>query len=207
VLSDTPLLFIAGLAAALVYAIDAAAQTSDIAPCRAEHYRAPASASETARLAEQLEADVKLAYQAGDTDLALVMLCRGAAAGLPLAETMIGAVTANGQLSVKRDPAQARVWLRRAASRDYPRAQLLLANMYLEAEGGPASIEEGIRLLEAAARSGLANAQFLYGMEFVLGRYVPKNLDAATHWLRAARDGGESHAEKVLSDLEQRRGR
>lgn len=185
--------------------LTAAAQPS-IAPCPPEHYRAPAGAADAASLRRQIEVDARLAWQLGDTELTLIVLCSGAAAGVPFAETMIAAALAGGLLGVKQDPARARTWLERAAGRGDPGAQLALSNMYFEAEGGPARIGDAMDLLRQAAASGLPKAQLLLGLELSLGRYVPRNLDAAAVWLERAERGGEASAGKLLQELRAYRG-
>jgi len=177
------------------------AQTSSAAPCPLERYRVPQWAKGRNTFAAELEPDFKVAWQGAETDLGVAILCAGAAAGAPWAEMALGAMVSEGRLGFKKDPVQARAWMERAAARGHAEAQFMLSGMYISGAGGPVKVAAGVDLLRAAAQGGFADAQFSYGSELYLGRYLPRDPNGALLWLRRAAQAGHEGASKILQEL------
>jgi TPR repeat protein len=195
------------LLTAMVVASTATAQTGSVVPCPLERYRVPQWASDRTAFRQRLESDLKFAYQAGESDLALAILCAGAAAGEPFAEMALAAMVAEGKLGLSKDPALARRWLERAAARGDAQAQYLLYEMYLTGRGGPVRIAQAMDLLRASATSGYIEAKFMLAVQLITGDYVPRDLKAARQWLREAAQAAHPRAVRILRDLEQETGK
>lgn len=189
------------LVAGLIMVSEGAAQVGSVSPCPLQQYRVPSWSKDHGVIARRLKDDLTVAYQVGDRDLAMAILCAGAAAKVPLAEMALAAMVAEGKLGLKKDPAQARMWLERAARSGDSQAQLALSNMYMSGVGGPIRIGEGMELMRAAARGGNVSAQFLYGAELYLGRYAQRDLKGALFWLRRAAGNGHGKAKETLRQL------
>ena len=191
------------LLAGLAVASAAPAQTGSVAPCPLELYKVPQWAKDGDTLRQRLEADLKFAVQGGESELGLAILCAGAAAGLPFAETMLGGMTAEGRIGLKKDAALGRQWLERAAAHGDALAQYLLSNMYFSGQGGPVRIKEGMDHLRSAAHGGNVEAKYHLGAELITGSYVPRDLQAARRWLQEAANAGHPRAPAMLRELEQ----
>lgn len=174
-----------------------------VQPCSLEQHVAPSSDSELRALRDNLDADVRFAFQAGEKVLALNILCRGAAAGIADAEFRLGLILSEGWGSkFDQDETRGRYWLKRAADRGDMRGTYALSVLYRLGRGGPVMGSEGMRLLRAAAASGNSDAQFDLAYEYVAGEFVPADWVRARHWASLAANAGHQDARKFLTDLD-----
>lgn len=89
---------------------------------------------------------------------ALEGFLKGAANGDLESMTMAGRIYAEGG-GVKANPAEALKWLVRASDRQFPKAQRLLGELYVQGRIVAKNRSEGVRLLSLAARAGDRLAQ------------------------------------------------
>ncbi|XXF81420.1 tetratricopeptide repeat protein [Myxococcaceae bacterium GXIMD 01537] len=181
-------------------------QAATISPCTPEQYVPPATDEQAERLRTSFLKDMQRAGWAGEYDVAVTLLCRAAAAGIGQAELLLGGLAQKGLYGVERDDNAARAWFERAAARGEVMAWTQLAHMYLEGEGGPALIPEGMALLRDAAEEGDAEAQLRLASEYAMGTHVPRDLDLAEQWAMRAREGGLKEASKVIELIQRFRG-
>ena len=66
---------------------------------------------------------------------------------------------------------------------------------YLEGDGVPRNLGEGVALMERSAQDGYAPAQYRLGLLLRDGIGIPADEQRALTWLRVAADGGEPHAQ------------
>lgn len=62
-------------------------------------------------------------------------------------------------------------------------------------------IDTALSLWTPLAEQGNAEAQYMLGLIYFNGRYVPKDDDLAAHWLELAAAQGNTNAEMLLSVL------
>ena len=79
---------------------------------------------------------------------------KAADAGLADGEYAVSQLLANGTATIKRDDAQAREYLLRAARKNYDTAQLDLGTWLVEGRGGERNYDAGFRWMLTAARGG-----------------------------------------------------
>ena len=95
---------------------------------------------------------------------------------------------------VKRNPAKAADYTRKAAEQGLPRAQCLLGLLYANGDGVKPDKAEAARWLHRAAIQGLAEAQFDMGMCYAKGDGVGENAVEAVGWYRKAAAQGQPDA-------------
>ena len=173
-----------------------------VQPCSLEQYVAPSSESELSSLRNCLKEDVSFAFQAGEKDLVLSMLCQGAAAGIAGAEMLLGGAVAEGWGMFEKDEERARYWLKRATDRGDMHGALLLSVLYRMGRGGPVMGSEGISLLRASANAGNSDAQYELAAEYVRGDFVPADRGLAMRWAALAANAGHQDAKKLLHRLD-----
>ena len=129
------------------------------------------------------------AFQRGDYEEARAAWSTLALAGDVDAQFNLGALYENG-LGVEEDAEQAARWYRAAASRRLDLARLALARLQRVGALEPDPDEDQIKLLEAAARRGLAEAQFELGVAYDRGLGVTQNHATAAGWYQRAAEQG-----------------
>lgn len=104
-------------------------------------------------------------------------------------------------LQLNREPVQALHWARRSAAQQHPPGQLLLAQLYQQGQGTPVDADKALVLIEQAAQSGLAAAQYQAGMAYLDGTGTASDPVKAQRWLERA--AGQDHlpAQLQLADL------
>lgn len=129
-----------------------------------------------------------------DAREALRSFQRGAEAGDPQAQERLGQAYARGR-GVARDPAQARLWLTRAARAGHPAAMCQLGVMEEFGQGaeGP-DLPAALRWYRAAAAAGDGRAQTNLGYLYETGKGVPVRHAEAVHYYRQAAKQGEARA-------------
>ena len=140
------------------------------------------------------------AFQRGDYEEARAAWSKLAHAGDVDAQFNLGALYENG-LGVSEDAEKAARWYRAAAERRLDLARLALARLQRVGALEPDPDEDQIKLLETAARRGLAEAQFELGVAFDHGLGVTQNHATAAGWYQRAAEQGLTDAQYNLATL------
>ena len=140
------------------------------------------------------------AFQRGDYGEARAVWSTLAHAGDVDAQFNLGALYENG-LGVSQDVENAARWYRAAASRRVDLARLALARLQRAGVLEPDPDEDQIKLLETAARRGLAEAQFELGVAYDHGLGVTQNHATAAGWYHRAAEQGLTDAQYNLATL------
>ncbi|MGU3576992.1 tetratricopeptide repeat protein [Brucellaceae bacterium C25G] len=109
---------------------------------------------------------------------------------LPDAEYAVSQILANGTHSIKRDDAQARLYLLRAAQKNYDTAQLDLATWLVDGRGGERNFDAGFKWMYHAARNGNVAAQARLARLYRDGLGTDGNTVTAAAWYFVARRSG-----------------
>ena len=157
-----------------------------------------ASATPKATAADFFEAYE--AFQQGDYDAARAIWSKLAYAGDVDAQFNLGTLYENG-LGVEADAEQAARWYRAAALRRVDLARLALARLQRTGVLEPEPDEDQIKLLETAARRGLAEAQYELGVAYDRGLGVTQNHATAAGWYHRAAEQGLTDAQYNLATL------
>ena len=140
------------------------------------------------------------AFQRGDYEEAHAAWSTFARAGDVDAQFNLGALYENG-LGVAEDAEKAARWYRAAADRRLDLARLALARLLRTGALEPEPDESQIKLLETAARRGLAEAQFELGVAYDQGLGVTQNHATAAGWYHRAAEQGLTDAQYNLATL------
>jgi TPR repeat protein len=92
----------------------------------------------------------------------------------------------------------AREWFGRAAEGGITDSQVALAEMLINARGGPPDAPAALRLCEQAAAKGHSGAMFALGAMYSGGHNIPEDRSRAAHWFRAAAELGHGQAQLML---------
>jgi TPR repeat protein len=102
---------------------------------------------------------------------------------------------------VSRDMAESLCWLRLSVANNCSDAQNVLGVLHITGEEEVARDHiEAAHLFQLAANQGVPKAQYNLGVCYRLGEGVPKDMEEANRWLRAAAEQGCSDAKKMLDD-------
>ena len=140
------------------------------------------------------------AFQRGDYEEARAAWSTLAHAGDVDAQFNLGTLYENG-LGVSQDAQTAARWYRAAATRRVDLARLALARLQRIGALEPDPDEDQIKLLETAARRGLAEAQFELGVSYDRGLGVTQNHATAAGWYQRAAEQGLTDAQYNLATL------
>jgi len=140
------------------------------------------------------------AFQRGEYDEARATWSTLAYAGDVDAQFNLGTLYENG-LGVEADAEQAARWYRAAALRRVDLARLALARLQRTGALEPEPDEDQIKLLETAARRGLAEAQYELGVAYDRGLGVTQNHATAAGWYHRAAEQGLTDAQYNLATL------
>ena len=140
------------------------------------------------------------AFQRGEYDEARAAWSTLAHAGDVDAQFNLGTLHENG-LGVPKDAQKAARWYRAAAARRVDLARLALARLQRAGVLEPDPGEDQIKLLEIAARRGLAEAQFELGVAYDHGLGVTQNHATAAGWYQRAAEQGLTDAQYNLATL------
>ena len=140
------------------------------------------------------------AFQRGDYEEARAAWSTLALAGDVDAQFNLGSLYENG-LGVEEDAETAARWYRAAAERRLDLARLALARLQRTGALEPGPDEDQIKLLETAARRGLAEAQFELGVAYDRGLGVTQNHATAAGWYQRAAEQGLTDAQYNLATL------
>ena len=108
-----------------------------------------------------------------------------AKAGNPDAEFLVGTKYELGN-QVKKDPAQAAEWYRKAAEKGDVRAQHSLGVLYEYGNGVPTDAGIAVQWYRKAAEKGFAPAQFSLGLCYADGKGVAQDFKQAMTWYESA---------------------
>ena len=117
----------------------------------------PPPAASTAPAADAFARGAE-AFRANEKPRAAVLFRQGADQGDARAQAMLGAMYKYGE-GVKKDYAQALIWLQKAADQGIASAQLNLGTMYADGEGVAKDLGKAIEWTQKAAAQGDADAQ------------------------------------------------
>ena len=148
---------------------------------------------------DEVMAEAFGAFQRGYFVTALEMALPLAEAGLRSAQTLVGEIHAKG-LGVRRDPALAGQWYRRAAAQGDAAALVALGLMALDREGSM-DRKAAAGFLEQAAAKGHAEAAFRLALLLLDGEARTRNAPRAAALLRRAAESGHAEAAYVLGQL------
>lgn len=140
------------------------------------------------------------AFGRGDYAAARDAWAELARAGDVDAQFNLGTLYENG-LGVTRDAERAALWYRSAAERRLDLARLALARLQRTGALQAHPDEDQIKLLETAARRGLAEAQYELGVAYDLGLGVTQNHATAAGWYQRAAEQGLTDAQYNLATL------
>ena len=138
------------------------------------------------------------AFRRGDYEEARSAWSPLARAGDVDAQFNLGALFENG-LGVPADAERAARWYRAAAERRLDHARLALARLQRIGALDPGPDEDQIKLLESAARRGLAEAQYELGVAYDRGLGVTQNHATAAGWYQRAAEQGLTDAQYNLA--------
>ena len=141
-------------------------------------------------LAEFNLAQMMLDRNAGGVEEAVVYYERAAEAGVADAQYAMAEVYANGAAGKPKDDEKARMWLERAARKNYDTAQLELGTWLVQGRGGEADPQAGFGWLERAAQGGNVAAQNRLAKLYVAGIGTEPDAIAAAAWYVLAHRAG-----------------
>lgn len=93
------------------------------------------------------------------------------------------------------------MWFKRAASKQYPKAEYNLAFCYMYGKGVPCDYEKAQQLLIASANHGFADAQITLSECYENGILVEKNMEESKRWKSIAENGSFTQTTEVTEDL------
>lgn len=124
-----------------------------------------------------------------DTKSALSYFTKAAEKGYALAYAEVGTVYYLDALP--KNFGQAKAWLKKSADMGEPRAQVLLANIYIS-EAGLMGLQ-GVRLLRQAAEQNHPEALLILSGLYYSGRFVPQNNEKAFEYTQKAINYDRNH--------------
>jgi len=98
---------------------------------------------------------------------------------------MMGYIYDKG-LGVNKNPPNAFSYYKLSSEKQFPDAQLKLANMYLKGNGVAKNIELAIYWMTLSAKAGYAKAQFSLGLLYLTGEDIAKDENKALHYIESA---------------------
>jgi TonB family protein len=106
--------------------------------------------------------------------------------------------------NVAKDLKRARQEFEKAAKEGYAPAQLALATMLAEGQGGEKNEKQAAEWCRKAAEQKHAKAELLLGLMFLRGHGVDEDDAASVDWIRKAADHGSAAAEDQLGAMYER---
>ncbi len=106
------------------------------------------------------------------------------------------------QITDEEEQLKALELLKKAAIKNHPEAQLLLAKLYMEnTDWVKHDMDLAIYWLQTAAFQGNGEAQFMLGHAYQTGHGVKKDLQQAVIFYEQAKNSGQASAVEVLKEL------
>lgn len=156
---------------------------------------APAPAGPPLGVAElqPLLSDATRRIESGDAT-GLEPLRRAANLGYAPAQFYLAHLYETGAAGLKKDPAEARRWIERAAAGGEPKAMHDLGLSYFEGVGGPKSLVQAAAWFRKAAEAGYEDSQYNLARLYEQGYGLPPNLAEAYKWYLIAAASGDAEA-------------
>ena len=140
------------------------------------------------------------AYQAGDYTTALREFLPLAEAGQASAQAAIGQMYLDG-LGVPKDPAQAAVWLEKAAGGGNARARAQIGALYATGTGVPQDEMKASYWLLKAANQNVRQSQRFMALRFYAGQGVPRDLAQSFLYAALCAKQGDPEGQALLNQL------
>ncbi len=132
-------------------------------------------------------------------------LRKAASMGYAPAQFYLAKLYENGEVGLKKDPAEARRWTEKAAQGGDKKAMHNLAYDYFEGLGGPRNLTTAADWFRRAADQGVTDSQYNLGQLYEQGLGVPQNGAEAYKWYLIAAKAGDpeskSAADRVKKTL------
>jgi TPR repeat protein len=132
-----------------------------------------------------------------------VTLIQKASSGDPFAQHELGLCYLTGK-NWKADTLKAAYWIGKAAGQDLLYARYNMGILTNNGWGVPWNPFEAYKNFKYAARHGMKEAQYVYGILMTDNLTVERNLPEAVRWIRASADSGYAPAKETLAELEKR---
>ncbi len=131
------------------------------------------------------------------------LLVQHANSGDPIAEHQLGLryLLGNGFFA---DTVRAAEWIAKAARKNLLTARYNYGILLNNGWGVHWNPYESFHNIRYAALKGLTDAEYVYGLFFVENLVVPRNIDTAVRWIRAAADSGFAPALATLNEMKRR---
>jgi TPR repeat protein len=120
-----------------------------------------------------------------------------AASGDPVAQYRLGKALGEG-VGIRRDDAQAVLWLRKAADQGNADAQNALGGAYYRGAGVPKDLAESARWWKKAAEQGNVEAAYDLALAYNKGIGVAKNPAEAARLMRQAAEAGDATSQFLI---------
>ncbi len=140
------------------------------------------------------------AYEAGDYATALKEFMPLAEAGQPSAQAAIGQMYLDGH-GVPQDPAQAALWLEKAANGGNARARAQIGALYATGTGVPQDEMKASYWLLKAANQNVRQSQRFMAFRFYEGRGVPKDLAQSFLYSALCARQGDTDCQSLMNLL------
>lgn len=140
------------------------------------------------------------AYQAGDYATALQEFLPLAEAGQASAQAAVGQMYLDG-LGVPKDPAQAAIWLEKAATGGNARARAQIGALYATGTGVPQDEMKASYWLLKAANQNVLQSQRFMAQRFFHGQGVPKDLAQSFLYAALAARQGDPEGQAMTEIL------
>lgn len=134
-----------------------------------------------------------------DSAAGAAWLRKAAEQGVAEAQYGLATLYVNGR-GVPVDLNSAALWLQRAAAQQFPKAQLVLGQMYVNGQITDPG-HEGVRFIEAAANSGLADAPLALAKMYRDGRGVSASSTLALNWFLKSADLNSGEAQYAVGEM------
>lgn len=126
-----------------------------------------------------------------------------AKAGFGMAQKNLALAYTNGQ-GLRRDDAQAVVWMRRAAEQLEVEAAYLMGELHRQGRG--VQLSEAVKWYLRSAEAGFPKAQYTLGMLYLEGTGLPQDSHKAEMWLNFAARQGHPEAKNNIATMHAQRG-
>lgn len=140
------------------------------------------------------------AYEAGDYATALKEFLPLAEAGQPSAQAAIGQMYLDGH-GVPQDPAQAAIWLEKAAGGGNARARAQIGALYATGTGVTQDEMKASYWLLKAANQNVRQSQRFMALRFYAGQGVPKDLAQSFLYAALCARQGDQDGQALLNQL------
>ena len=104
-----------------------------------------------------------------------------------------------GAYEAKKDYAQALVWYRKAAAKNYSSAKTSLGMFYEHGTGVSRDDATALKWYREAADED-STAMYCVGRFYAEGKGVAKDINLATQWMTKAAQGGDPDAKKWIAE-------